>query len=209
MHRIFRFYWTFTWNQKKLKSKHILKKILKFTLKFICFAYTRIMDFPNSDFLFNTFFLLFLCFEGWHCITTVKLHVHHSHAKGKIWIYAHDFCNQKVREIQKLFSCLSHNFFSFDFHFVLKGIRLSVWKKKDLNIGGTNLTNLNFANIHWYTYILPRKPFSTIIGSYIQKEIFDKKTQSRIFSNTWQFSHYMEKFGQKTSRKNTWFDSDR
>ena len=167
------------------------------------------MDFPNSDFLFNTFFLLFLCFEGWHCITTVKLHVHHSHAKGKIWIYAHDFCNQKVREIQKLFSCLSHNFFSFDFHFVLKGIRLSVWKKKDLNIGGTNLTYLNFANIHWYTYILPRKPFSTIIGSYIQKEIFDKKTQSRIFSNTWQFSHYMEKFGQKTSRKNTWFDSDR
>ena len=31
--------------------------------------------------------------------------------------------------------------------FLLKGFRATVWNTKDINIGGTNLTNINFANI--------------------------------------------------------------
>ena len=31
--------------------------------------------------------------------------------------------------------------------FLIKGIRLSVWGTKDLNIGGTGLTNIKFASI--------------------------------------------------------------
>ena len=31
--------------------------------------------------------------------------------------------------------------------FLVKGIRLSVWKTKDISIGGNNVTNVNFANI--------------------------------------------------------------
>ena len=53
----------------------------------------------------------------------------------------------KVRENQNQFSCIAHNFFGFDLFFLFKGIQLSVWRTKDLNIGGSRLTNINFANL--------------------------------------------------------------
>ena len=31
--------------------------------------------------------------------------------------------------------------------FLVKGIRLSVWKTRDLSIGGSNVTNVNYVNI--------------------------------------------------------------
>ena len=31
--------------------------------------------------------------------------------------------------------------------YLIKGIRLSVWGTKDVNIGGTALTNINFTSI--------------------------------------------------------------
>ena len=37
--------------------------------------------------------------------------------------------------------------FGFDFFFFLKGIRLSVWKTTNLSTGGSNLTQINYANI--------------------------------------------------------------
>lgn len=30
---------------------------------------------------------------------------------------------------------------------MIRGIRLPVWKSKKLNIGGSNLTDINFANV--------------------------------------------------------------
>ena len=33
------------------------------------------------------------------------------------------------------------------FFFVLKGIRLSIWRTKQLNVGGTNLTKVQYPNI--------------------------------------------------------------
>lgn len=65
--------------------------------------------------------------------------IHHSHVTGKINGYAHDFCNQKVRENKKVILVFPHNIFSFNFFFVLKSIRLCVWKTKQLNIGENNL----------------------------------------------------------------------
>ena len=52
-----------------------------------------------------------------------------------------------MRENQNLIPAFTHNLFSFDFFFVVKGIRLSVWPTKQLNIGGNNLTNVQYANI--------------------------------------------------------------
>ena len=86
-------------------------------------------------------------FESVHRIINVKIHLHHSHMTGKIISYAHYFCNMKVRENQNQFSCIAHNFSGFDMFFLIKGIRLSVWGTKDLNIGGTGLTNIKFASI--------------------------------------------------------------
>ena len=53
----------------------------------------------------------------------------------------------RVRENQNRFSCIAHNFFGFDMFFLIKRIILSVWGTKDVNIGGTGLTSINFASI--------------------------------------------------------------
>ena len=73
--------------------------------------------------------------------------LHHSHITGEIVGYAHSFCNRKVRENKDYIGVIAHNLFGFDFFFFLKGIRLSVWKTTNLAIGGSNLTNINYANI--------------------------------------------------------------
>ena len=73
--------------------------------------------------------------------------IHHSHVIGKIAGNPHDFSNKKLRETQNLIPVFAHNLFSFDFFFVVKGIRLYVWRTKQLNIGGAHLKNVQHANI--------------------------------------------------------------
>ena len=41
-----------------------------------------------------------------------------------------------------------NTFFGLDIYVALKGIHLSIWEIKDLNVGGLNLTNANFANLN-------------------------------------------------------------
>ena len=77
----------------------------------------------------------------------LTIHLHHSHVTGNILGYCHDFSSMKVRENQMQFFCITHNFFGFDMFFLLKGILLLVWGIKDLNIGGSGLTNINFASL--------------------------------------------------------------
>ena len=69
------------------------------------------------------------------------------HVTRELKGYAHDFCNKELRDNQNLIPVFAHNLFSFDFFFVVKGIRLCVWRTKQLNIGGNNLTNVQYANI--------------------------------------------------------------
>ena len=44
-------------------------------------------------------------------------------------------------------SVIAHDLFGFDLFFFLKGIRLSVWKTTNLSIGGSNLSQIYYANI--------------------------------------------------------------
>ena len=73
--------------------------------------------------------------------------MHHSHATGKIIAFARDFCNQKVRETKDFYILFAHKFSDFDFFYVVESTRLCVWRTKNLCIGGSNLTNVNYANI--------------------------------------------------------------
>ena len=59
----------------------------------------------------------------------------------------HSFCNQKVRENKNQISVITHNLFGSDSFFFLKGLRLGVLRTRNVSIEGTNLTNINFANI--------------------------------------------------------------
>ena len=40
---------------------------------------------------------------------------------------------------------IAHNQFKFDFFLFLKGLRPTVWETIDIQIGGRNATNINFA----------------------------------------------------------------
>ena len=71
--------------------------------------------------------------------------IHHSHITGNILGYAHTFCNEKVRENYYKIPVIAHNLFRFDFFFLVKGVRASTWKTRDIVIGGKNPTDINFA----------------------------------------------------------------
>ena len=73
--------------------------------------------------------------------------VHHSHVTGKIIGYAHKYCNLQIRENYYAIPVITHNQFRFDFFLFLKGLRPSVWETTDINIGGKNPTDVNFAII--------------------------------------------------------------
>ena len=103
------------------------------------------MDFPTGQFDFDALTTPNL-FETIHRIINVKIHLHHSHVTGKIFGYAHGFCNMKVRENENQFSCITHNLFNM-FFFLFRGIRILVWGTKDLNIDGSGLTKINFASV--------------------------------------------------------------
>ena len=75
------------------------------------------------------------------------------------------FCNRKVRENQTFFTCIAHNFFKFDMLFLLKGLQISVWNTKDINIGGNGLTNINFVSFGSHVkFIDTMKYYSTNLG---------------------------------------------
>ena len=42
---------------------------------------------------------------------------------------------------------IAHNLFGFDTFFLIKGYHARAWGTEDLNIGGTNLTHINYENI--------------------------------------------------------------
>ena len=73
--------------------------------------------------------------------------IHHSHVTGKIVGYTHDFWNKKVWENHSLIPVFPHNLLSSDFFIVVNSKRLSVWRTKQLSVGGTNLTNVQYASI--------------------------------------------------------------
>ena len=80
-------------------------------------------------------------------ISSNTICVHHLHITGDIWGYAHSFCNKKVKENYFKIPVIAHNPFRFDFFFLIKGLRASVWKTGDIVIAGKNPTDINFAYI--------------------------------------------------------------
>ena len=121
------------------------------------------MKFPNTFFESEAFTTNEL-FDFVHKLINVKIHLHHSHITGEIKGYSHDFCNWIVRENRDVVSCIAHNFFKFDFYFFLKNIRLSVWRTKDINVGGKNLTDINFASIDNFKFIDTLKYYQTSLS---------------------------------------------
>ena len=165
----------------KVKTR---SKIPKFKLQTYAFFYKEIMKFPNTLFESDVFTTNDL-FDFVHKLINVKIHLDHSHITGEIKGYSHDFCNWVVKENRDVVSCIAHNFFKFDFYFFIKNLRLSVWRTKDINVGGKNLTDINFASIDNFKFIDTIKYYQTSLAQL--SETADENEKEKIKKLTIQF----------------------
>ena len=115
-------------------------------MQIISFVYNQIMHFPPNKFEIKTVITKSFL-DDIKNILFASHAIHHSNVTGNMIRYAHDFGNKKIRKNQNLISAFEHNLFSLYFLFVVKGIRICVGRTKKLNIGGTNLTNVQYPNI--------------------------------------------------------------
>ena len=98
--------------------KNIIKsangnKIPRFNLKVYALVYDAMIDFPQSNFIYDTITTNNF-FRNVHRLIKVKVHLHPYHITGKILGYAHDFCNWNVRENKLEIAMTAHNLFGFD-----------------------------------------------------------------------------------------------
>ena len=63
--------------------------------------------------------------------------------------------------------------------FFLKGIRLSVWETKDINMGGTNLTDINYWTIGNAKFFDTMKYYLTSLGKLASTMTEKEKTMPK------------------------------
>ena len=122
-------------------------EVYRFNLKFYAFVYDKIMFLPHSDIEYDTL-TTDKSFIRVNRLIKGKVHLHHSHTTGKILGYSHDFCNTSVIEkTRSEIPFVAQNFFGFDIFYYLKTYIASAWCSKKINIGGANLTHVNYGII--------------------------------------------------------------
>ena len=133
---------------EEVEIKNLVKvKIPKFNLQLYPFVYDNLIQFPVSDLPFDTVTTNNF-FRNVHRLLKVKVDPHVSQVMGKMFGYVHDFCNWQIRENKTKISVFTHKFFSFDAFYFFKGFQATTWETKDVSIGGSNLTHINYANIN-------------------------------------------------------------
>ena len=73
--------------------------------------------------------------------------------------------------------------------FLLKGIRLSVWETKDINMGGTNLTNINYSIIGNVKFIDTMKYFLTSLGKLASTMTEKEKNNAELLVKQFLMQH--------------------
>ena len=128
-------------------------------------------------------------------IMTNTTQIHYSHITGKIIGYAYSLCNAKVSENYHKVTIIPHNLFRFDFFFLLKGLRVGVWRTRDLIIGRKNPTDINFASIgNQIQFLDTIKCFQQSLGA-LANSLTDQEKSA--------ISRECEKFIKNDPKKNT------
>ena len=83
--------------QTDVEIVRTFKKTKLEQIKMISFAYMRIMDFPG-DYFDNKTLVSKYFFDSVLNLIFGDVVLHHSHINGRIFGYAHNFCNQEVKE---------------------------------------------------------------------------------------------------------------
>ena len=165
------------------------------------------MNFPTTKFdeiktVSTPGFITALC-----RVINCKVHIHHSHVTGKIIGYAHDFCNWRVTENNYIIPLIGHNFLGFDIYYMVKGFRASVCETSSLNMGGTTLTNMNYANIANQVKIIDTiKYYQTSLANISNTATFNEKvnienTVIKFIEKHSYFSKNWFKLNQETKNK--------
>lgn len=154
----------------------------EFLDKIISFIYSTLIKFVETDQV-KGMPMSKIFVDNSKGIMRDKTHIHHSLVSGKIIGYAHSYCNYRVRENKPKLSIIAHNLFRFDFFFLLKGLRAAVWKTRDITIGGTNPTNINFTIIgNQVIFIDPVKYFQqdlqTLASNLMKNVLLDKNVEN-------------------------------
>lgn len=154
----------------------------EFLDKIISFIYSTLIKFVETDQV-KGMPMSKIFVDNSKGIMRDKTHIHHSLVSGKIIGYAHSYCNYRVRENKPKLSIIAHNLFRFDFFFLLKGLRAGVWKTRDITIGGTNPTNINFTIIgNQVIFIDPVKYFQhglqTLASNLMKNVLLDKNVEN-------------------------------
>ena len=154
----------------------------EFSDKIISFIYSTLIKFVETDQV-KGMPMSKIFVDNSKGIMRNKTHIHHLLVSGKIIGYAHSYCNYRVRENKPKLSIIAHNLFRFDFFFLLKGLRAAVWKTRDITIGGTNPTNINFTIIgNQVIFIDPVKYFQqdlqTLASNLMKNVLLDKNVEN-------------------------------
>ena len=195
---------------KEVKVPYTKTKCPKFTMQVYYYFYDILTDFPPCKFedlktVTTKGFLINL-----YKVLNARVHLHHSHVTGEIYGYVHDFCNWQVRENKNVVPLIGHNFLGFDIFYMVKGFRSSVWGTNNLNMGGTNLTNVNFASVGKQVKIIDTlKYYQTSLAALTNTA--DEKEKLEIRKSVTKFINQHEYFNQiwpkiKLSDKNKILD---
>ena len=176
---------------KNIVKKTYGNKIPKFNLKLCAFVYDAMIDFPESNFMHDTITTANF-FRNVHRLIKVKIHLHHSHITGEFLGYTHDFCNWNGFENKSEIAMIAHNLFDLHMVFLIRGYCTTAWGTKDLNIGGTNLTHINYGNIGGEVkFIDTIKYYQKSLGELASTLTEDEKNSVKYL--TIQFFNYFSK----------------
>ena len=160
----------------------------KFTLQLYSFLYDCLMNFPSVKFDEIKTVTTRGFMKEIYRVVNFKVHIHHSHVTGKIHGYSHDFCNWKKRENQLFVPLIGHNFLGFVIYYMVKGYRSVTWGTKEFHMVGTNLINVNFANISSEVKIIDTlKYYQTSLANFLAQQTKNKLflTKHYYFSDIW------------------------
>ena len=167
-------------------------------MQLYAYFYDMMADFPPCKFEDLKTVTTKGFFSSIYRLLQAKVHIHHSHVSGEIFGYAHDFCNWKVRENKYEIPLIGHNFLGFDIFYMVKGYRSSCWGTKEFSIGGTNLTNVNYANVKNQIKIIGTLRYyrTTLAGLTSTSDEKEKKSMKKSIIGFFNSHHYFS---------NVWF----
>ena len=178
--------------QTKKALSSTFGKVPKLNLKIYAYVFDELINFPRSDINYETI-TTNKFFINVHPLIKVKFHLHHSHITEKIYGYAHDFCNTAVIEkTTPNIPFLAYNLFGFDLYYFIRAYIASAWCSKSLDIGGTNLTQVNFGNIAGEIKLIDtlkfyQKSLADLASTLSNQEIMAVKKVTEKFLN----EHYL------------------